>query len=277
MKRTDADGVIYFSVPLWDGLPGVVHGFFTRAGGVSPAPYASLNAGPKGGDGYAHVRENLRRIARAVSIPPETIFCASQVHGDQVRVVTACHPSIFDSEEPLQGDGLLTAEKGLYLGILTADCLPLLLLDPRRSVVAAVHAGWRSTREGIAEKAVCEMHRAFGCEPADLLVALGPAIGPCCYAVGDEVAQGFLVADRATEPFLHPAGSGRWKMNLEGVNRHRLSRAGIRDENVFRSAICTSCRKDQFFSARADGEPTGRQISLIGLRPGSNQWEPGLG
>jgi len=270
MNKTPASGATCFSVAAWDRYTSVAHGFFTRMGGVSPPPYSSLNAGPKGGDESSHVRQNLRRIAQTLSIPAEGVFCASQVHGDQILTVSAPRGSIFWSEEPFQGDGLLTDEKGLYLGILTADCVPLLLLDPSRSVVGAVHAGWRGTTRGIATKAVCGMHHTFGSTVADVLVAIGPAIGPCCYVVGEEVARAFLEMDPATRRFLDPAGSGRWKMNLAGINRHQLINAGIEEGNVFLCSLCTSCRKDLFFSVRAEGEPTGRQIGLIGLRPESS-------
>ena len=267
MKETNAKGVRYCSVQAWETQSTVVHGLFTRTGGVSPPPYASLNVGAKGDDTLAHVRENLKRAAKALSIPAERILCAAQVHGDRIHRVSGGEPSIFGPDAPLQGDGLVTAEKGLYLGILTADCVPLLLFDPGRSVVGAVHAGWRGTSKGIAGKAVRKMCDEFGCDSSDILVALGPAIGPCCYVVGDEVARAFSEKDPETGRFLQPEGSGRWKLDLEGVNRHQLIKAGIRDRNTTPSSFCTSCRKDLFFSVRAEGEPTGRQVALIGLRP----------
>jgi YfiH family protein len=240
-------------------------------GGVSPPPYASLNVGPKGGDASDHVRHNLGLITQALSIPAERVFCASQVHGDRILTVSTIRGSIFGPEEPLQGDGLLTDEDGLYLGILTADCVPLLLLDPMRSVVGAVHAGWRGTVRGIAGKAVGEMRHAFGSKVEDVLVAIGPSIGSCCYIVGQEVARAFLEIDPATRRFLDPAGPGRWKLNLAGINRHQLINAGIEEGNVFQCSLCTGCRKDLFFSVRAEGEPTGRQIALIGLQHGSSR------
>ena len=269
MKETPASRASFFSVTAWHRYDTVAHGFFTRMGGVSSPPYTSLNVGPMGGDKPEHVSQNLRRIAKALSIPVRGVFCASQVHGNQVLTVSATQGSIFGSEEPLQADGLLTEQKGIYLGVLTADCVPLLLFDSRRSVVGAVHAGWRGTAKGIAPKAVREMHKAFGSKVEDLLVATGPAIGPCCYVVGEEVAQSFLEIDPATRRFLDPAGSRRWKMNLTGINKHQLIKAGIKEKNVFQSSLCTCCRKDLFFSVRAEGEPTGRQIGLIGLRPAS--------
>ena len=131
------------------------------------------------------------------------------------------------------------------------------------------------TAEGIAGKAVQKMCGAFGSEPSDILVAVGPAVGPCCYAVGDEVARTFVDKDRETGAFLQPEGPGHWKLDLEGVNRHQLIKTGVRDENITVSSLCTSCRKDLFFSVRADREPTGRQIALIGLRPEAKGSDPG--
>ncbi len=113
MKETNAKGVCYYSVPAWGTQSTVAHGLFTRTGGVSPPPYASLNVGPKGGDTLAHVRENLKRAARVLSIPAERIFCAAQVHGDRIHQVSGGEPSIFGPDAPLQGDGLVTVEKGL--------------------------------------------------------------------------------------------------------------------------------------------------------------------
>ncbi len=268
MKKANRNGIDYCTVPGWDARCSLAHGFFTRRGGISPAPYDSLNTGPRGGDTPAHVRKNLERIARALSIPAKRILCPAQVHGDRIHRVSGAEPSIFGTEPPLEGDGVITAERGLYLGILTADCVPVLFLDPERCVVGAVHAGWRGTAKGIAGKAVRRMRVEFGCEPSDIHVAIGPAVGPCCYEVGEDVARAFPEEDRKMRPFFRPEGPGLWKMNLAGLNRHQVTRAGVREANVWISSLCTCCRKDLFFSVRADGEPTGRQIALIGLRPG---------
>ncbi len=267
MRRTDSSGVSCDCLPAWAERPGVAHGFFLRRGGVSPRPYASLNTGPKGGDRMENVRENLGRVARALALPADRILCASQVHGDRILHVSGREPSLFGPGDPLQGDGLVTLERGLYLGILTADCVPILLLDPRRPAVGAVHAGWRGTAKEIAVKAVHTMRDRLGCNASDLHAALGPAIGPCCYVVGEEVARTFADQEGESGHFLHAEGPGRWKLNLVGLNRHQLIRAGIRKENIESSPLCTSCRNDLLFSVRADGEPTGRQISIVGLRP----------
>ncbi len=267
MKQTSSGSVVHFSVPEWDDHRGIVHAFFTRVGGVSPAPYASLNMGQKAGDESAHVRQNLAKAARALSIPPESIFCASQIHGDWIHPVSGDEASIFGTEDPLQGDGLITAERGLTIGVLTADCVPILLLDPDRPVVGAVHAGWRGTAQGIAGKAVARMCASFGCTASRLRAAIGPAVGPCCYVVGEDVARPFRRMGPGAERFLHPEGSGRWKLNLAALNRHQLMGGGVSAHHITSSSMCTSCRKDLFFSVRAEGDPTGRQISLIGILP----------
>jgi hypothetical protein len=259
MRRENADGVQYFSLPAWEPSSVIAHGFFTRIGGVSPPPFASLNGGVRGGDSPANARENLRRAASALSISAEQIVCPSQVHGDRVWQVSG-------SRDPPEADGLFTEERGVSLGILTADCVPILLYDPRRPAVGIVHAGWRGTEKRIAGKAVRKMRDVFGCRPPELLAALGPAVGPCCYVVGDEVARAFLAGDSRTGVFLHPQGPGQWKLNLAGINRHQLMEEGVGRKHITILSLCTCCRKDLFFSVRAEGEPTGRQITLIGLR-----------
>ena len=268
---------MYFSVPAWEPRSELAHGFFGRSGGSSPPPYASLNVGSRGGDEPANVSLNLERIARALSVPKERIFCASQVHGDEILSVSAPRGSIFGPGEPVRADGLITAERDLYLGVLTADCVPLLLFDPRRSVVGAVHAGWRGTVQGIAHRAVRSMQQTFDCNAADIRVAIGPAVGPCCYVVGEEVVRACLEIDPSTRPFLDPASEGRWKMNLSAINLHQLIATGIGRKNVTSFPLCTCCAKDLFFSVRAEGDPTGRQLSLIGLRPERAEgWDRGL-
>ncbi len=262
-----------FVVPAWQGKNIPVHGFFTRRGGVSPPPYASLNVGHASGDETSNIRENLRRIARLLEIPPEKILWAEQVHGDRVLEVSggltgpAAAGRSGRIRPPFQADGLMTGEPGLYLGVLTADCLPLLFFDPRLGVVAAVHAGWRGTLRRIAARAVDRLARTFGCRPTDLEVACGASIGPCCYEVGHEVAERFLEAERGYTGHVRRTAAGRWHLDLYGINRHQMIEAGIRGTRIFHLPLCTRCRPDLFFSVRAQGKVTGRQIALIGIRP----------
>ncbi len=269
MKQTKKQGVPYYHLPQWEGEPRLVHGFFTRQGGLSQAPYSSLNVGPLSEDDIISKQKNLERIASIFPVPWDKIFCALQIHGADIEPITpsVLERSAFHAQNPLQADGLITDQKGIYLAILTADCLPVLFLDPKRRAVGAAHAGWRGTLQRISPKTVKKMAQTFDSMAEDLLLACGPSIGPCCYIVGDEVREAFLKEDPGYKPFLKPAPPDRWLLNLAGLNRYQLLAQGVKEENIFISSSCTQCRPDLFFSVRAQGEPTGRQISLIGLRP----------
>ncbi|MFB3828352.1 MAG: peptidoglycan editing factor PgeF [Bryobacteraceae bacterium] len=151
------------------------------------------------------------------------------------------------------GDALLENTPGSSVAVKTADCLPLLLVDPARRAVAAVHAGWRGTAQRIAQAAVRSMTERFGTDPVDLLAALGPAIGPCCYEVGAEVAARFGLGD------------GRARVDLAAINRGQLERMGVRPENIYSSGLCTMCNPDDFYSYRRERERAGRMYSAVGI------------
>ena len=160
----------------------------------------------------------------------------------------------------LYGDALLTATPGLLIGVRTADCVPVLLVDPRRRAVGAVHAGWRGTAGRIAAKAVEQMQRNFGSVPDELLAAIGPAIGPCCYRVGAEVAVLFREWFPERNDLDGPAF-----LDLAETNRRQLITAGLNDAHIFTANLCTGCLKNNFFSYRGEGTKTGRQMAAIGI------------
>src|SRR4029077_6725703 len=197
-------------------------------------------------------------------------------------------------EEAPQGDAALSGQAGLLLGIQTADCVPILLADPRRRVVAAVHAGWRGTLARVVAKTLGRMQLEFGTRPEDVVAALGPAIGPCCYEVGPEVAQAcsaqFAGAAEWFEgpferlatgeepnplPWLtmmppgHQPPPERVRLDLRAANRWQLVDAGVNPRNIAASALCAGCRSDLFFSYRKEGAATGRMMSVIGTRANS--------
>src|SRR3990170_6764735 len=183
--RTAPNGVPLLQAPTLAG--GVAHGFTTRQGGESPPPFDTLNLGRGVGDHPERVAANRQRALEAMGGDPEGHVEAAQVHGRTVRVVgRGQRGAKIDG-----ADGLLTAEPGVTLAIHTADCVPILLWDPRRGAIGAVHAGWRGTAVGVAAAAVEEMTRSFETDPADLRVAMGPAVGPCHYEVDTPVAQAF--------------------------------------------------------------------------------------
>jgi hypothetical protein len=199
----------------------------------------------------------------------------------------------------LQGDALLTSQPALLLAVQTADCVPILLADTARRAVAAVHAGWRGTLRRVVAKTVGRMRLEFGTRPADIVAAMGPAIGRCCYEVGPEVAQAFLAQFRTAAewfdgpfdrlavgeeaPFLpwlsmvppgHQAPPERVRLDLRGANRWQLIDSGVRPRNIAVSTLCTACRADLFFSYRREGPQTGRHIAVIGI--GNNAGAEGI-
>jgi YfiH family protein len=248
------NGLAYFQVPEFARLAWVRHAFLTRKGGVSLPPYDSLNIAPHTGDREDCVRENRWRIASAFGFNSDNLILLKQVHRDKALVLKEPIPSL---PPLLEYDALITNVPNLVLGIRSADCIPILLLDPRRKTLAAVHAGRKGTGLQIAPKVIKKMGKEFGSSPPDLLAAIGPGIGSCCYEIDEKV---FL---QAYEPFAIPKGDGRWNLDLFAMNLAQLEAAGVKGENIFRIDLCTQCHHDLFFSYRKEGR-TGTQLSFIG-------------
>jgi copper oxidase (laccase) domain-containing protein len=217
----------------------VVHAVFTRLGGVSREPFATLNVGRLVGDDEAAVAANHRRIYAALDLAAGQVVTARQVHGNHVA--------------------------GLLLRF--ADCQPILLYDPEHHALGLAHAGWRGVGQGIARRAVEAMQEAFGTRPGALLAGLGPAIGPSCYVVGHEVAatMGYALPD--WQAALRLEGEDAWRLDLSAANAQLLAAAGV--TQIEQAGICTSCRKDEFFSHRGEGGRTGRFAALAYLEPWS--------
>ncbi len=188
---------------------------------------------------------------------------ASQTHSDHVHIVTKKESRGWrDMEDAVADcDALVTDQKGVMLCILTADCVPILLCDPVKKVVAAVHAGWRGTEAKIVAKTVGKMKEAFGCNPSDIVAGIGPAIGACCYEVGEDVAKHF----RDRPDVLEEKEGGKYMLNLPLENRLQLMGAGVPQAQIDQSGICTACESDSYFSYRKEQGCSGRFMSLIGL------------
>jgi YfiH family protein len=232
------------------------HGFSTRAGGVSPPPFDTLNLGGKWGDDPASVAENRRRLLSAVG-GPASMFTARQVHGANVVEVRAGDDPRATAD--IEADALVTGEPGVAIGVFVADCIPALIADPHTGFVAAVHAGWRGTLAGVLPAAVRAL-AARGARPGDLRVALGPAIGPCCFEVGTDVA-GQFDAD-----VVRAAPSGRpdkRHVDLKAANRRLLQAAGVDPAGIDTSTDCTHCDRARFYSFRRDGSATGQLMGVI--------------
>ena len=276
--------------PVFAGLPWLVHGFSTRAGGVSTCYGGStLNLGVTQHDTKQNVERNREQFLRAVgAVDGDTLWPllqVKQIHSAIVYRVTG------PAHDLLTGDGLITDAPGLLLAIKTADCVPVLIADVKRRVVGAFHAGWRGTVARIVEKGVGEMRRQFGSVPRDLRAAIGPSIRRCCYSVGPEVRaefeSQFTYADDLFEEvfdsdaihvrypllFLNQRAPGHGDLgpeihlDLVEANRRQLEDAGLRAEHICVVEGCTACDTTHFFSHRAEFGKTGRMMAVIGICP----------
>lgn len=233
----------------------VPHAFTTRGGGVSRAPFASLNLGLSSGDDESSVAENRRRVLAAFGTDEGGACAFHQVHG--CRVLTG-RPSWFAEE----ADAVVSDTPGLVLVVSTADCLPLLFHDPVTGAVGAAHCGWRGTVQGLAAKTLARLSALYGCDPATVRVAFGPAILAERYQVGEEVVAEFERAGFPGDVYA-PDGTGKFLLDVAAANRWALLEGGVRPEHLWESGLCTYGDAARFYSHRRDRGRTGRHWALI--------------
>jgi YfiH family protein len=294
-----AGGLQILESPALAGLDWLVHGFSTRPGGASDlalAPVAAkakrervLNLGFTDWDSRAHVLENRKKFFHAIGADKLRAVSLRQIHSDVAHRVDAA--SIETAQNAPQGDALYTLDPRVMLVVQTADCIPILLADTKRRAIAAIHAGWRGTLRRIAAKTLGRMHMEFGTRPEDVIAALGPGIGRCCYEVGSEVARDFdaqfpnarewfdgpfdALASGENDPnwlpwlTMKPPGHQppplRVHLDLIAANRAILADAGVPARQISSSGYCTACCADLFFSYRRE-RTTGRMMAAIGVR-----------
>ncbi len=275
MIEQQHEGFCYFQFEHFAQYTNVVQAVFSRQGGVSEPPFASLNTGYSSGDDRSRVRANRELLPKALGHPGWPVATSWIVHGNEVVAVGAewkdDQHQLDDPGLRRRADAMITREPEVFLLISYADCLPLLFYDPVQHVAGIAHAGWRGTAGGMAGETVAALVRHFGSRPEDVLVGMAPSIGPCCYEVGPDVLEQFERAPSIAESaaFLpHVAGrSDRWMLDLQETNRRQLLAAGIRPEHLEAMPICTSCRTDLFYSYRREQGKTGRFAVLVGLSP----------
>lgn len=239
---------------IFRDLPQVVAVQTTRKGGASTPPYDSLNLGLRTADDSLSIRENLRRLCDQLRLPAEAIVLTDQVHGTEIcRVDRTGHVSGFDA--------LITDTPGLFPGIVTADCYPVLIHDPEHGASGAVHAGWQGTAGNITRKTVAAMSEAFGTRPEACLAWVGTGISAANYEIGAEVATKF----DARYLSQSPGGAGRYLLDLSLANRDQLIAAGIPTSQVECSGWCSSRDRELFYSYRRDHGMTGRMLSIVGV------------
>lgn len=267
----------FFRSPLLTNAGGLTHAFTSCIGGVSPPPYNSLNLSSKTGDSDENISENLRVLTRELGIESTPVFL-DQVHGDNILFVD--DPQ--DAASSISSDAAITDLENVPLVVVTADCLPILLYDVERSVAAVVHAGWKGTALNITGKTIGAMTERFGSDPADIIAAMGPFIGPCCYEVDERVVSSFESSIKrkpgAWSAVFSPSAAlsangkvDRWMFDLAGANLLQLDAAGIACSNISLSPYCTCCSDGLFYSHRRDGEKTGRQAAILMINKGAGE------
>ena len=233
-------------------FPNILAAESTRHGGVSQAPYASLNLGTSTADAPEHVAENRGRFWQAVDICPDQVATSHQVHGSEVLTVT--QPGRFDGY-----DALITDQPGILLAVTIADCTPILIFDPVHQAVAAIHAGWRGTVQAITIKALNKMWIEFGTDPADCYAYIGTCIDECSFEVGTEVGEQFSDAHRRFD-----SGLGKYFVDLKKANSDQLLVAGVPQNRIQISAYSTVLHNHSYFSYRYENGQTGRMLACIG-------------
>ena len=268
--ETTVNGIPYGYADGMAAAGGVAHGFSTRMGGVSQGIYASLNLGFLRGDDRENVLENYRRFCGAIGADVNSLVLSNQVHSDVVRVCTgADRGKGFDRPGDYEADGLMTDVPGLGLVVFAADCLPVLLYDPVRQAVAAVHAGWRGTALGIVRRAVEQMGTCYGSRPEDILAAIGPGISRCCFETHEDVPNAMTEAMGAGAlRCIEVLPNGKFHVDLKGLNTLWLERSGVDTAHIAVSPDCTVCRSDKYWSHRVTRGERGSQAALIQLTGG---------
>jgi polyphenol oxidase len=256
-------GKIQFLKPKLSGLAAVA-GFTTRHEGVSRPPYNSLNLGTNTLDSPHNVEGNRSLLARAFGTTLDHFLTVTQVHGTDLLVIDSPNPE-FSHFLKLECDGIVTNQTGLMIAVCVADCVPVLLHDPVKGVIAALHAGWQGTLGNIAGKGIEAMVGLFGSNPKDILAAIGPSISACCYEVDAPVRDAFKKAGAAWDLYAKQCSEGKWQLDLAAANRQQLLDAGLGSEQIESETLCVSCTQELFFSYRRDDGDTGRQAGFIML------------
>ncbi|HYM00090.1 MAG TPA: peptidoglycan editing factor PgeF [Blastocatellia bacterium] len=244
---------------------GFLNAFSTRLGGVSRLPAESLNLGYFKNDPSSNVAENRRRFLDAIGASGTKLATLNQTHSVNIYHVKSQSElkNELKDEEP-DADALVTKEPNIVLAVKTADCLPILIADPKSGVIAAIHAGWRGTAGRITERTLADLMRDFGVNTRNCLAALGPAACGDCYEVGRDVIDRFKSEFGYWSRLLKPKNNGKANLDIQAANRQQLAYCGFSDERIFTAPYCTMHNNDSFFSYRREGSGVGKMLSVIG-------------
>ena len=251
--------------PDWIDQENLVAGFTTRNGGSSRPPFNSLNLGFGSGDQLSQVEANRAAVARSFGLEPHLFLTVKQVHGSEILVID--QPNLEVSHfQRVESDAIITNQRNILIGILVADCFPVILYDRGKHVAAVVHLGWRGTAAGLLGRTVAAMRELLGCHVADIKAAIGPGIAAHSYEVDRPVRDSFRQGTDQWQRIAREVSLGHWQLDLQKSIALQLDAAGIDRAAVDTVAECTCCHKETFFSYRRDKGKTGRQMGFVLLR-----------
>ncbi|EMA6341261.1 peptidoglycan editing factor PgeF [Bacillus cytotoxicus] len=259
------DGILYLQA--WEDLGNITAGFTTKDGGVSTGSFHAMNLGLHVNDIIENVHENRRILANKLHKPLENWICSEQVHDHHVEKVGHEEKGrgVYVYEDGIQKtDGIYTADKDVCLTSCYADCVPLFFYAPSHGLIGLAHAGWKGTVKEIANEMI-QKWKAEGVSTTDIHVAIGPSIGACCYVVDDRVLSAAKQVINGSVPYK-VISDGQYAIDLKEINRIVCLQAGIKEEHIVMSSLCTSCEEQLFFSHRRDQGKTGRMLSFIGFK-----------
>lgn len=249
----------FFTFKHFKRYPSLLHAVTTKS---NDFPY-TFSLALHTGEDIEHIVANRKRLSNLLNSDEALHYIvANQTHSDHIKIITQKETKGWQSlEDAIEDcDALVTNVKGVVLNILTADCVPILLYDKEKKVIAAIHAGWKGTHMHIASKTVRKMADIYGCNPKDIIAGIAPSIGRCCYEVGEDVAQYFF-----DTPEGFTSKDEKYMLDLPFVNKQQLLVAGLKEENIEMSHICTACDVERFFSYRKEQGCSGRFMSMIGI------------
>lgn len=273
LKEEEKNGVKFLTFPALEKTGIVRQLFSTRAGGVSEGIFSTMNLSFTRGDETEHVLENYRRIADVLGCEAEDFICSDQTHTTNVRVTGRedAGKGVVREKDYTDVDGLITNEPGVVLATFYADCVPLYFVDPVKKAIGLSHSGWRGTVNKMGMKTVQMMEETYGTNPADVVAAIGPSICMSCYEVGSEVAEEFYKAfpkEEEQKEILRAKENGKYLLNLWKANYFIMKEAGIKEENISVTDICTCCNGDELFSHRQSQGKRGNLGAFLGLLKG---------
>lgn len=259
----EKDGIWYGVFPRLEAM-GIIHGFTCRVHGESDLVPGELNMALHVGDTKDLVCRNREKVGRALGIDAKSFTTCAQVHGTKIAIVTAeqIGSGAYDFSDTIKDtDALVTSLAGVPLMLFFADCVPVMLVDYKRKIIALAHAGWRGSVGEIVLKTISKMTTAYGTKPEDLIAAIGPSIGRCCYEVDSFVYE----QGKKYKECFSATDIGHWQLDLWSLNQQQLLAAGVARENILCAEVCTADNKEFYFSYRAENGCTGRLAAIISL------------